>query len=190
MAQKKGPAISDEAVKAKTGKTWPQWFSILDRAGGKEMTHQEMVAYLGKKHKVDPWWQQMVTNTYEQHIGRRKKYSTGAGDYQVSVSRTFTVPLEKLYKSWEDSRTRKKWMPGEGFTVRKATPNKSMRITWRDKTNVEANFYSKGPKRSQVTVQHTKLTNATEVARMRFYWAKVLAALQAWLEPRERLAAK
>lgn len=99
MAQTKKPAISDAAVKAKTGKTWPQWFSTLDRAGGKEMAHQEMVAYLGKKHKVDPWWQQMVTNTYEQQIGRRKKYSTGTGDYQISLSKTFGVPLSALYKS-------------------------------------------------------------------------------------------
>lgn len=55
---------------------------------------------------------------------------------------------------------------------------------------MEVNFYSKGSSKSQVTVQHSKLANATEVARMRFYWAKVLASLQAWLEPRARLSAK
>ena len=31
--------MSDEAVKAKTGKTWKQWFAILDKAGAKQMTH-------------------------------------------------------------------------------------------------------------------------------------------------------
>ena len=41
-ATKKGPRMSDEAVKAKTGKVWKEWFTILDKAGAKKMTHQEI----------------------------------------------------------------------------------------------------------------------------------------------------
>ena len=37
------PHMSDEAVKAKTGKKWDQWFPILDKAGAKEMSHQDIV---------------------------------------------------------------------------------------------------------------------------------------------------
>jgi hypothetical protein len=40
---KSGPRMSDEAVAAKTGKNWKQWFAIIDKAGGKKMTHQEIV---------------------------------------------------------------------------------------------------------------------------------------------------
>ena len=29
------PRMSDEAVKAKTGKVWKEWFAILDLAGAK-----------------------------------------------------------------------------------------------------------------------------------------------------------
>ena len=38
-----GPRMSDEAVKAKTGKTWKEWFAILDQAGAIKLTHQEIV---------------------------------------------------------------------------------------------------------------------------------------------------
>ena len=33
---------SDEAVKAKSGKTWAQWFKILDKAGAKKWAHREI----------------------------------------------------------------------------------------------------------------------------------------------------
>ena len=38
--------MSDAAVKERTGKTWPEWFKILDKAGAKKMRHQDISAYL------------------------------------------------------------------------------------------------------------------------------------------------
>ena len=38
--------MSDEAVKAKTGKTWKEWFAALDKAGATKMGHQDIVKYL------------------------------------------------------------------------------------------------------------------------------------------------
>jgi hypothetical protein len=64
-ATKKSARMSDAAVQAKTGKTWDEWFKILDKAGGKKMNHKEIVAYLSEKYGVGPWWRQMVTVTYE-----------------------------------------------------------------------------------------------------------------------------
>ncbi len=40
------PRMSDEAVKAKTGKTWKEWFAILDKAGARKLSHQDIVKYL------------------------------------------------------------------------------------------------------------------------------------------------
>ena len=50
--------MSDEAVKERTGKTWLEWFKILDKAGAKKWRHQDISAYLAKTHKVGPWWAQ------------------------------------------------------------------------------------------------------------------------------------
>src|SRR3989442_10802578 len=95
----KSPRMSDEAVKAKTGKTWKEWFTILDKAGAKKMTHQEIAKFIDAKHGVGPWWQQMVTVTYEQQSGLRAKHERPEG-FQISVSRTISVPLTKLYTSF------------------------------------------------------------------------------------------
>jgi hypothetical protein len=32
--------MSDEAVKARTGKVWAEWFEILDKAGATKWQHQ------------------------------------------------------------------------------------------------------------------------------------------------------
>ncbi|RPI21653.1 MAG: DUF4287 domain-containing protein, partial [Chloroflexota bacterium] len=52
------PTMSDEAVKAKTGKDWQTWFEILDGAGAKQMSHKEIVAFLVREYQVGSWWQQ------------------------------------------------------------------------------------------------------------------------------------
>ena len=170
--------MSDEAVKAKTGKTWKDWFAILDKAGASKLSHQEIVKYLNTRQGVGPWWQQMVTVTYEQARGLREKHQKPEG-YQISVSRTIKTPLAKLFKSFANEKARKAWLPEDGLTTRKATANKSIRITWNDgKSSLEISFYSKSDDKSQVVVQHSKLPNAKASAKMKAYWTKALDRLR------------
>ena len=173
--------VGDDAVQAKTGKTWSEWYTVLDKAGAENLNHQQIVAYLTEKHKVGSWWRQMVSVSYEQSRGLRKKHKNSQG-YQISVSRTISVPLSKLFKSWADDKTRKRWLP-ENITIRKATENKSMRITWSDrKTSLEVNFYPKGNAKSQVVFQHSKLPYSKSADQKKIYWAKMLDKLQDILE--------
>ena len=69
------------------------------------MTHQEIVKYLNTKQGVGPWWQQMVTVTYEQARGLREMHQNPGG-YQISVSRTINAPLSKLYKAFANDKAR------------------------------------------------------------------------------------
>jgi len=183
---KKGPAkaprMSDEAVKAKTGKTWKEWFAILDKAGGKKLTHQERVKYLSAEHSVGPWWQQMVAVSYEQQRGLRDPHQKPDG-FQISVSRTIAASLPELYSAFGNSRQRAKWLPEEGLVERTAIPNKSMRVTWNDRqTSLEISFIPRGDNKSQVVVQHSKLPNASAAAKMKKYWGTALDRLRAMLE--------
>lgn len=176
------PRMSDAAVKARTGKNWKEWFAILDKAGANKMSHQDIVKYLHTKQGVGPWWQQMVTVTYEQVRGLREKYQKPGG-YQISVSRTIKTTLAKLFKFFANEKARKAWLPDDGLTTRKATPNKSLRIAWNDgKSTLEINFYSKGDDKSQVVVQHSRLPDAKASAKMKAFWAKALDRLQESLE--------
>ena len=182
MATGSAPRMSDEAVVSKTGKNWKQWFGIIDKAGGAKMTHQEIVKLLNSKYNVGPWWCQMVTVTYEQQTGRREAHQKTDG-YQISVSRTLRTPLSLLYSSFANQRLRNEWLGEEGLALRKATQNKSIRLTWIDgKSILELNFYPKDKDKTQVVVQHSKLANATTAARMKTYWTKALDRLRQHLE--------
>ena len=174
--------MSDEAVKAKTGKAWREWFTILDKAGGKKMSHQEIVKYLNSEQGVGPWWQQMVTVTYEQARGLREKHQKPDG-YEISISRTIKAPVTKLFKSVADEKARLAWLPQNGLTIRKATPNKLIRFTGPGgKSGFEVSFISKAADKSQVVVTCRKLPDAKAAASMKTYWGKALDRLRASLE--------
>lgn len=178
---KQKPRMSDEAVESKTGKTWSRWFKHLDAAGAKKMSHQEIAAHLSEKHGVRPWWTQMVAVTYEQARGLRDKHEKPQG-YEISVSRTINAPIGKAFKAWTDEKTRKKWLPAN-LTIRKATTNKSLRMTWEDgKASLAVAFLPKGTDKSQVVAQHSKIPDAKGAARMKKFWAEALGRLKEMIE--------
>jgi len=186
MAQKRQagtrPSIGDEAVRARTGKDWASWFRVLDRAGAKRMDHKQIVAHLCEHYEISPWWQQSVTVAYEQARGLRDVHEKPAG-YEIGRSKTIAVPVETAYKAWSRLRTRRRRLQDPEFTVRKSTPNKSLRITWVDgKTDVGTMFRSKGPDKCQVSVQHGKLRSAAAAERMKTYWKRNLDRLKELLE--------
>jgi len=170
------PKISDEAVAAKTGKTWSAWFAALDRAGGRKMTHREIVAVLVKTHRVGPWWQQMIAVSYEQAKGLRAKHEKPEG-FQISRSKTMHAPVGDVFEAWGNARKRAQWLPASRLTIRKATENKSLRITWGDGTMIEVGLYPKGSTKTQIAVQHGKLATARAAAAQKVFWGDALDRL-------------
>ncbi len=171
--------MSDEAVRAKTGRTWLEWFTILDAAGAQQMTHQQIVAYLHTEQGVDPWWQQMVTVTYEQARSLRAKHQMPDG-YQIAASKTIAAPATTLYEAWIDADRRRSWLPDAPLVISKATPGKSIRAAWDEQGGrIDVQFYPKGAAKTQVTVQHNKLADAEAGLRMKAYWAAALERLRA-----------
>lgn len=65
--------ISDEVVKARTGKSSKRWYSILDKWGMKKKGHTLTARHLREKYRVSPWWAQVITIRYEWERGLRKK---------------------------------------------------------------------------------------------------------------------
>jgi hypothetical protein len=174
--------IGTEAVAAKTGKGWDEWFAALDKAGAADWPHKEIATYLHDHCACPSWWSQMVTVGYEQARGVRVKHQV-AGGFSASASKTIAVPVSFLYVAWIDAKTRSKWLPHSAtITIRKATPSKSIRITWSDKTNVDVGFFAKGASKSQVAVEQRKLASLRAVARSKSYWATALESLKSLLE--------
>ncbi len=180
----KAAGISSEAAKTKTGKSLDEWFALLDKAGAADWPHKDIAAHLGDVCGCPSWWRQMIAAGYEQARGLRLKNQGCAGDFVANASKTIAVPVARLYESWNDPESLAGWHPEAArMTVRKATLNKSIRITWIDgRSSVEVYFWVKGAAKSQVAVQHSKLASPKEVARWKAYWAEALLTLQALLE--------
>lgn len=175
--------ISSEAVRAKTGKTWKGWFALLDKAGAGGLPHKDIAKHLKDKCDCPGWWSQMITVGYEQARGLRVKHQKCDGDISASASKTLAVPVSALFAAWIEPKLRSKWLSGaKGLIIRKATENKSLRITWPDGTNVDVNLFAKGPAKSQVAVEHGKLAGLDDVPRIKEHWAEALAKLQKMLE--------
>lgn len=172
--------ISDTAVQAKTGKTWAEWFAVLDKAGAARLDHKGIVAILARLG-VDGWWCQMVTVGYEQERGLRERHQKADG-YAVSASKTIGVPVERLFAAWHDAKLRKRWLK-EAITIRKATAPKSLRITWADcATSVEVNLYPKAEAKCQVAVQHSKLADPGAAVKMKAFWGEKLEQLKSAID--------
>ena len=179
------PGMSDEAVQAKTGKTWAEWFSALDADGGRRLSHKEIVAIVGQKYGLGAWWQQMVTVTYEQARGLRAKHERPDG-YQVSATKTVAVPVARLYRAWKTEKARTAWLAEPALAVRSSTPEKSLYLDWVDgKTRVAVNFYAKGEAKSQVAVEHSRLPGAAAAEKQKTFWKQALESLKAKLEKDE-----
>lgn len=172
---------SDAVLEARTGCTWERWVRALDRVQAYTWSHREIAAHVREKYEIPGWWAQGVTVGYERIKGLRAVGQRRDGSFAATKSRTFAVPLVRLYRAFHDARTRARWLPGVRLTVRAAKRGKSMRITWPDRTSVAVGFTSKGPAKSAVAVEHEKLADRAAAARVKQYWAERLDALQALL---------
>jgi uncharacterized protein YndB with AHSA1/START domain len=162
--------MSDASVSKQTGRTWAEWLRVLDAAGSAEKPHREIAAYVSSLG-TPSWWSQMVTVGYERIRGLRERGQQRAGGYQASKSRTFPVPLERLFKAFADARTRRRWLPVK-ITVRSTTPLKRMRIAWDDGTQVQIGFFAKGDAKSYVAIQHEKLPDKAAADAMKKTWGE------------------
>ena len=172
--------ISTAAVSKATGHGWNYWLRVLDKAGAAKLPHKEIVALLYNKLGLrKSWWVQMVTVGYEQARGLRKLNQKADG-FVATVSRTVGVPISALFAAWEEGR-RGDWLP-DAIEVRRATKNKSMRITWPDGSGVDVNFYDKGGSKAVVAIEQGKLPDEGAVAAVKQLWGSTLDRLKSTLE--------
>ena len=175
------PEMSDLAVIAKTGKSWEQWFGVLDKAGAAKLDHKAITRLLTETHAVGPWWRQMVTVEYERARGLRAKHQT-AGGFSVSVSKTLPCEVAELYAAATDAKRRRKWFPEGTLEIFSLTENKYFRASWNGAARLEINFFAKPGGKAQINVQVGKLAKKADVERERAAWKKALIKLQILLD--------
>jgi uncharacterized protein YndB with AHSA1/START domain len=173
---------SDEALVARTGRTWDEWFALLDAWGAADRPHPEIARWLSSEQGVDGWWAQEVTVGYEMAIGRRQPGQRPDG-YAASASKTVGVSVERLFEAFVDDELRGRWLPGATLRLRTATPPRTARFDWEDgSTRLAIGFTAKGDARSTVALEHSRLPDAEAAERQRAFWREHLHELQRVLE--------
>jgi hypothetical protein len=170
--------MSDAAIKAATGCTWARWVNALDYAKAYDWPHRRITEYVHTTFKTPDWWTQTVAVGYERIKGIRAIGQRRDGTFEATKSKVFAVSLARLYGAWANARVRARWIGESAVTVRTATRDKLMRLTWPDRTSVEVYFARKGPAKSQVQIQHRKLPDKSAATKLKSFWTERFAALE------------
>jgi hypothetical protein len=173
--------MSDDAVKAKTGRDWRGWFSTLDKEGAAKLQHRNIADLLAGKYELSGWWSQCVTVEYELARGLRERHETADG-FSVSATKTIAASVADVYLACADAAKRKAWFPRGAFTVSSQTRNKYLNGAWKKTARLNIGLYAKGAGKAQIAVQVSKLGDKEAVERERMAWRAALAKLQAQLE--------
>ena len=192
--------ISTAAVEKATGNAWAAWFALLDRAGAAKKSHKEIVRLVRGLGLASPWWQQMVTVSYEHARGLRTVGQTAATGFEVGVQQTLPATPRQAWQLVVKRPGRDVWLgPVTQFRLRKGaayvtsdgtfgevrsvTPGEYLRLTWqaaeRQKpTTLQIRVM---PRRTGTSLHlhHEKLENEAERRRMRQHWKRVLKQLAA-----------
>jgi len=175
--------ISAEKVRERTGRTWNEWFALLDAWGAAEREHSEIATWLRAEHGVPGWWAQGVTVEYEKARGLRPVGGDRDGTYNVSASKTIAVPVERLFEAWSDPEQRERWLGEFDLHERTSTPPRGARYDWEGgSSRVIVLCESKGESKSTVALSHERLPDAAEAARLKAFWRGRMSDLKALLE--------
>lgn len=173
-------AVSDAAVTAKTGKTWAQWFSQLDRSGALEWDHKTIARHLAHSYPLGGWWSQMIAVTYEQARGLRDKHEKADG-FAIQRERTLAVPAAQAWEAMKGL----KWLPeAKKSCIRSVREDNRLllRLNWPDGTNVMMGVIAKGEGKCSAGVQQSKLPDRAAAEQAKQFWAKRLDGLRERLE--------
>jgi hypothetical protein len=182
------PKMSDATITKGTGRSWDDWFGLLDAWDATTKGHPAIARYLHDEHGVDGWWAQSVTVGYEWARGLRQVHETPDG-FQVSVTRTIAASADDVWRDFVEPARRNRWLALGALRVRAGTGTrgKSARFNDPDGRLVHIYLTSKGAT-SSVAVTTERLAGPDEVEGHRALWRARLDDLAHRWSDRTRVA--
>jgi len=175
------PEVSEDAVRAATGRGWDEWVTVIDDWGGRTSDHTAIAAYLRDELAVDMWWSQSVTGGYERITGMHQMPD---GTFTANVTRTIEGSATQLRAMLDDDSARADLFGGTHSEARSRPGVKAPRFAVRNgiaTISITPKKPAKGSseERMAVGVQHSKLPTFDDVERWKFFWAEWIEALDA-----------
>src|SRR5918994_3380251 len=175
------PGVSDAAVQRATGKSWDEWFALLDAWHGTTHNHTEIARHVYETYGIDGWWAQNVTVGYERARGMRALHERPDG-FSMNSSKTFPVPVERLFAAFVEPDERERWLEAVELRNRTNQPPKSARFdVLPGETRLAVTFVAKGPRKAAAQLQQDRLASAEDVARWKALWKEEFVRLQEFL---------
>jgi hypothetical protein len=169
--------ISEEAIEKGTGRSWTSWLDFFNSVGAQELTHQQ-IAERASSAGAPPWWGQMVTVAYEQHIGRRVLGQDCDGRFNVSASKTCEGTIDGTLDRWVAAVRDRHDFADVAIT---RGPEVSSTERWRywrcgldDGSRIVVMVSAKSPLKAVISVQHERLESSVAVEHWRAYWKSLL----------------
>ena len=190
--------FSEKKFLEKTGHGLDYWFDVLDRFGAVEKGHTAAARHLYDVHKVDGWYAQGITVSYERARGVRQANQRCDGAFEVSVSRTMAGDARAIVKALADPSVRKRlsrsdpalfttlWQaldaPKSNGVVIRPDGLGRFRYAWGD-TTVQLYMTPKPGGKVSVVATNMKLAGAEAVEERRTIWRAALNELARSVNP-------
>lgn len=169
---------SAESAQKSTGRTYEQWYELLDRAGGRDLSHQEIARWLDAQGIDSGWWCQSIAGSYERHIGRRVAGQTCDGDFKTSASKTLDASLDEVLQRWCDQVSG--WSEFNGVPLEEP-PSVAETGRWRywraklaDGGRVTVSITAAPSGKTSFGLSHDKLAGPDDVESWKTYWRKLV----------------
>ncbi len=167
-------------MRARTGRTWAQWFAVLERAGAADLPAPEVARLLLARYGLDPWWSRMVAEAYERTRAGRARDEQGGG-FRAALSRTLPAGTERACAAWRTARARARWLGTEKVTVRAVQPGRALRLTRVDGGVIEVQFYGTPGGGTRCSLRQRRLPSEAAVRCFKEEWGAALGRLRALL---------
>ena len=172
-----------ETVKKATGRTQDEWYSLLDKWGAPGRPYKELSGFLTDKHGVSRWWAQKLIVEYEQDRSIRSPGSRRNGTFEVSASKTMSVPGARLLDAFVDPRLRRRWLDGGSLRLLESNDGRSARFAWDGgPSRVTVTVTPKHRSKATVSIGHDRLPDPKQAQSMKTFWRERLDDLKAALE--------
>ncbi|HEX6368119.1 MAG TPA: SRPBCC domain-containing protein [Longimicrobium sp.] len=197
---KEREGISDDAVRAATGRTPREWEELLDARGAADLSHRQIVSQLEEIGVESGWWMQMLAVDYERRKGKRVLGQTADTGFQIGVQRTLPIAAGDAWAlltspegvgAWLGGAPPLKWEKGEKYALRDGSrgevrvfkPGSHLRITWGPEgwpraSTLQVRVTPSGEQKTVVSFHQEHLPGAEAREERRRFLESALDALQ------------
>ncbi|MGV8911719.1 MAG: hypothetical protein ACOH14_03805 [Rhodoglobus sp.] len=170
------PELTDEAIRAGTGKGWEEWCALIDQFPGRADGHAAIAKHVRDDLGAGDWWSQGVTVGYERITGLRLPHQMPDGTFTANKSSTVAIEAEELRHLLLDDGDRAELFPTVATELKSKRTAKAIRIGMGTGSAI-IRLEERSGGRTQIAIQHSQLPTFDDVEEWKFYWGEWLEAI-------------